>query len=100
MLFAILWKLRTDLPAEQLQQSLPRRAAWKPKSRMVSEYWFVGAQRGEWAGVSIAEVDDPATIYEDLQGWQDLLEMRAHLVVESEQGLRIAQQAMAAAATA
>ena len=92
MLVATLWKARTDISQEQQQQGLPRRAQWKPKGKIVAEYWFVGAQRGEWAGVTIAEVNAPSELMEDLMTWADLLEMRSYVVVGVEEGLRAAQQ--------
>ena len=97
MLVATLWKQRTDLTQEQQQQGFPRRAQWKPKGRIVAEYWFVGAQRGEWAGITIAEVNDPSELMGDLMFWDDLLEMRTHVVVGVEEGLRTAQQIAATA---
>lgn len=100
MLFATLWKARTDITAEQLQQGLPRRMQWHPRGHIQAEYWFIGAQRGDWAGITIADVDDPSQIFEDLGAWADLLEMRTHLCVPVDQGLRMAQQAAAAAVTA
>lgn len=100
MLVATLWKMRTDLTQEQQQQGFPRRSQWKPKGKIVAEYWFVGAQQGEWAGVTIANVNDPSELQEDLMFWADLLETRTHVAVGVEEGLRTALQAASAAVTA
>ena len=92
MLVATLWKARTDISQEQERQGFARRAQWKPKGKIVAEYWFVGAQRGEWAGVTVADVNDPSELMADLMTWDDQLEMRTYVVVGVEQGLRAAQQ--------
>lgn len=97
MKVATLWKARTDLTQEQQQQGLPRRAQWQPKARIVAEYWFLGAQRGEWAGLTVADVEDPAELMQDLLTWVDLLETRSFVAVTVEEGLSAAQQAMGAA---
>lgn len=91
MLVATLWKNRTDITQEQQQQGYPRRAQWKPKGKIVAEYWFLGAQRGEWAGVTVADVKDPSELMVDLMTWEDLLEMRSYVVIGPEEGLRAAQ---------
>ncbi len=97
MLVATLWKFRTDLTQDQQQQALPRRAQWQPKAKVVAEYWFLGAQPGEWAGVTIADVNDPSELLQDLMSWGDVLEMRSHVSVGVDVGLRAAQQAVATA---
>ena len=99
MLVATLWRNRTDITEEQQQQGIPRRAQWQPKAKIVAEYWFLGAKPGEWQGVSIADVNDPSELMQDLMTWADLLEMSTHVAVGVDQGLPAAQQAVAAAAT-
>jgi hypothetical protein len=98
MLVATLWRIRTDLTQEQQQQVTPRRAQWQPKAKIVAEYWFLGAEPGEWQGVTVADVNDPSELMQDLMTWADLLEMSSHVAVGVDQGLPAAQQAAAAAA--
>jgi hypothetical protein len=49
--------------------------------------------------VTIADVNDPGELQEDLLFWADLLEMRTHVTVGVEEGLRAAMQAASAAVT-
>ena len=93
MLVATLWRVRPDLTPEQQQQGFSRRAQWQPKAKIAAEYWFLGAGPGEWAGVTIADVNDPGELMQDLQTWADQLEMSSHVAVSVDVGLRVAQQA-------
>ncbi len=96
MLVATLWRARTDLTQEQQQQVIPRRAQWQPKARIVGEYWFLGSEPGEWQGVTIADVNDPSELMQDLMIWADVLEMSSHVAVGVDQGLPAAEAAAAA----
>jgi len=99
MLIATLWRPRIDLTQEQQQQVIPRRAQWQPKAKIVAEYWFIGAEPGEWQGITVAEVNDPSELMQDLLTWADVLEMGSHVAVGVAEGLPAAQQAAATAAT-
>ncbi len=96
MLIATLWRARTDLTQEQQQQVIPRRAQWQPKANIVGEYWFLGSEPGEWQGVTIADVNDPSELMQDLMTWADVLELSSHVAVGVDQGLPAAEAAAAA----
>ena len=81
---------------EQQQKGIPRRAQWQPKAKIVAEYWVLGAAPGEWQGVTVADVNDPGELMQDLMTWADVLELSSHMAVGVDQGLPAAQAAAAA----
>ena len=97
MRMATLFRIRTDIPQEKALETYSRRAQWEPKAKVVDEHWFVGAQRGEWAGLIVTEADDSSTFMQDTLFWADLLEMRSYASIGAGDGLRVAQEATAAA---
>jgi hypothetical protein len=97
MRIATLFRVRDDISQEKAQEAYSRRAQWEPKAKRVDEHWFVGAQRGEWAGVIITEADDPGVFMQDTLAWADLLELRSYVSIGVGDGLRAAQEATAAA---
>ena len=100
MLFVTLYKARPDLTREERQEIFTRRLQWNfdPSTKLVAEYFLVGANPDDPTGVLIYELDNPAALYRDDTTWSDLLDIRTHPAIPAEEGLKVIRQLAEAAA--
>jgi uncharacterized protein with GYD domain len=89
MLLVSLAKVKAGTESERLA----RRAQWKyPEGmRVLAEYWPIG---GEYAAITIAEVDDVAAAMASVVAWNDVFDFTITPAITAEEGLAVAQRMM------
>jgi len=100
MLFVTLYKAMPGLTREQQQEIYTRRLEWNfdPTTKVIGEYFLVGTSPEDPTGVLIYESDNPVADYRDHAVWGDLLDIRTHLAIPGEEGLKVIRQMVQAAA--
>jgi hypothetical protein len=100
MLFVTLYKARAGITREQQQEIYTRRLEWNhdATTKVIGEYFLVGTSPEDPTGVLIYESDKPVVGYRDHAVWGDLLDIRTHLAVPAEEGLKVIRQMVQAAA--
>jgi len=100
MLFVTLYRARPGLTREQQQEIYTRRLQWNfdPTAKVIGEYFLVGTGPEEPTGVLIYESDNAVAEYRDHSVWTDLLEVRTHIAISAEEGLKVMRQMVQAAA--
>ena len=100
MLFVTIYKPRPGLTREQQQEIYTRRLQWNfdPATKVIGEYFLIGTSPEDPTGVLIYESDNPVAEYRDHAVWGDLLDIRTHLAIPGEEGLKVIRQMVQAAA--
>jgi hypothetical protein len=100
MLFVTIYKPRPELTREQQQEIYTRRLQWNfdPTTKVIGEYFLIGTSPEDPTGVLIYESDNAVAQDRDHAVWADLLDIRTHLAIPAEEGLKVIRQMVQAAA--
>ena len=91
MLFVATLTYRMGLPAERIQEALPRRKVWHapPGLRMLGEYVLMGEGPGRPHIIAIGETDDINAVIAVYTAWNDLFDVAITPAVTIEQALQL-----------
>ena len=94
MLFVAMLTYRPGLPAEKMQESLPRRALWQAPAnlKILGEYVLLGEGPGRPHVIAIGETEDIAAVFRMYTSWNDLFDVSITPAVSVEQAYQLSQQ--------
>lgn len=94
MLFVATLTYRIGLPAEKMQEALPRRSNWQapPSLKILGEYVLLGEGAGRPHIIAIGETEDIAAVFAVYAAWNDLFDVSITPAISIQQAFQLSQE--------